>query len=186
MTRRVAESLHVRGFATLLLDLLTPEEEAVDIFTAQYRFDVPRLGARLTGAADWAKTMPELCDLPLGLFGDSTGAAAALIAAADRPDLIAAVVSRGGRPDLAGQALIRVIAPTLLLVGSADYPCIELNRKAMRRIPALVDLQIVSGATHLFEEPGALEEVERSAGDWFEQHLDGWCTLNVCVRTFSS
>jgi dienelactone hydrolase len=170
--RQVAQSLHVRGFATLLMDLLTPEEESVDIYTTQYRFDVPRLAARVSGAAAWAKTVPEVCDLPIGLFGASTGAAAALRAAADRPDLIAAVVSRGGRPDLAGQALPRVSSPTLLIVGSADHPVIELNRKAMRRMPAEVDLQIVAGATHLFEEPGTLEEVERLAGDWFEQYLD--------------
>lgn len=170
--RQVAESLQVRGFATLLLDLLTPEEESVDIYTTQYRFDVPRLGARVAGAAEWAKTMSEVCDLPIGLFGASTGAAAALMAAAEQPDLIAAVVSRGGRPDLAGEALPRVDAPTLLIVGSADHSVIPLNRKAMRRMRAEVELQIVSGAAHLFEEPGTLEEVERLAGDWFEQYLD--------------
>ena len=170
--RQVAESLQSRGLATLLRDLLTPEEESVDIYTAQYRFDVPRLAARVAGAAEWAKAMPEVCDLPVGLFGASTGAAAALMAAAEQPDLIAAVVSRGGRPDLAGEALRRVDAPTLLIVGSADHPVIELNRRAMRRMPAEVALAIVSGATHLFEEPGTLEEVERLAGDWFEQYLD--------------
>ena len=170
--RQVAESLQSRGFATLLLDLLTPQEESVDIYTTQYRFDVPRLAARVAGAAQWAKAVPEVCDLPVGLFGASTGAAAALMAAAEQPDLIAAVVSRGGRPDLAGEALRRVDAPTLLIVGSADHPVIELNRKAMRRLPAETELQIVSGATHLFEEPGTLEEVERLAGDWFEQYLD--------------
>ena len=169
--RQVAESLHLRGFATLLLDLLTPEEESVDLYTTQYRFDVPRLGARVAAAAEWAKTVPEVCDLPIGLFGASTGAAAALIAAAERPNLVAAVVSRGGRPDLAGEALHRVSTPTLLIVGSADHPVIELNRKAMRRMPAKVELQIVAGATHLFEQPGTLEEVERLAGDWFEQYL---------------
>lgn len=169
--RQVAESLQLRGFATLLLDLLTPEEESVDLYTTQYRFDVPRLGTRVAAAAEWAKTVPEVCDLPIGLFGASTGAAAALIAAAERPNLIAAVVSRGGRPDLAGEALHRVSTPTLLIVGSADHPVIELNRKAMRRMPAEVDLQIVAGATHLFEQPGTLEEVERLAGDWFEQYL---------------
>lgn len=170
--RQVAESLQVRGFATLLLDLLTPQEESVDIYTAQYRFNVPRLGARVAGAAEWAKATPDVCDLPIGLFGASTGAAAALMAAAERPDLIAAVVSRGGRPDLAGEALRGVGAPTLLIVGSADHPVLELNRKAMHRMPADAALAIVSGATHLFEEPGALEEVERFAGDWFERYLD--------------
>ena len=169
--RQVAESLHSRGFATLLLDLLTPEEESVDLYTTQYRFDVARLGTRVAAAAEWAKTVPEVCELPIGLFGASTGAAAALIAAAERPNLVAAVVSRGGRPDLAGEALHRVSTPTLLIVGSADHPVIELNRKAMRRMPAEVDLQIVAGATHLFEQPGTLEEVERLAGDWFEQYL---------------
>ena len=169
--RQVAESLHLRGFATLLLDLLTPEEESVDLYTTQYRFDVPRLGTRVAAAAEWAKTVPEVCDLPIGLFGASTGAAAALVAAASRSGDVAAVVSRGGRPDLAGEALHRVSTPTLLIVGSADHPVIELNRKAMRRMPAEVDLQIVAGATHLFEQPGTLEEVERLAGDWFEQYL---------------
>jgi putative phosphoribosyl transferase len=170
--RQVAESLHMRGLATLLMDLLTPQEESVDTFTSQYRFDIPRLGERVTGAADWAKTVAAVCDLPIGLFGASTGAAAALMAAADRPDLVAAVVSRGGRPDLAGEALARVVAPTMLIVGSADHTVIELNRKAMRRMTAEVELQIVAGATHLFEEPGTLEEVERLAGEWFEQFLD--------------
>jgi dienelactone hydrolase len=170
--RQVAESLHVRGFATLLMDLLTPQEESVDIYTSQYRFDIPRLGERVTAAADWARTAAAIGDLPIGLFGASTGAAAALLAAADRPDLIAAVVSRGGRPDLAGEALARVVAPTMLIVGSADHMVIELNRKAIRRMRAEVELQIVAGARHLFEEPGTLEEVERLAGEWFEQFLD--------------
>lgn len=170
--RQVAESLHSRGFATLLIDLLTPEEESVDIYTSQYRFDIPRLGERVIGAADWAKSAAAVCDLPIGLFGASTGAAAALLAAADRPELVAAVVSRGGRPDLAGEALARVPAPTMLIVGSADHAVIELNRKAMRRMRAEVELQIVAGATSLFVEPGTLEQVERLAGEWFEQFLD--------------
>lgn len=170
--RKVAESLQMRGFATLLLDLLTPEEESVDIYTSQYRFDIPRLGERVKAAAEWAKTVPQVSDLPCGLFGASTGAGAALVAAAARPDLVRAVVSRGGRPDLAGAALANVDAPTLLIVGSADHAVIEMNRKALRRIPAESELQIVSGAGHLFEEPGTLEEVERLAGDWFEQYLD--------------
>lgn len=170
--RQVAESLHSRGFATLLIDLLTPEEESVDIYTSQYRFDIPRLSERVIGAADWAKSAAAVCDLPIGLFGASTGAAAALLAAADRPELVAAVVSRGGRPDLAGDALARVPAPTMLIVGSADHAVIELNRKAMRRMRAEVELQIVAGATSLFVEPGTLEQVERLAGEWFEQFLD--------------
>jgi dienelactone hydrolase len=169
--RHVAQSLHARGFATLLLDLLTPEEESVDLYTKEYRFDIPRLATRVGGAASWAQTHPEVCDLPIGCFGASTGAAAALIAAADYPDIIQAVVSRGGRPDLAGEALARVKAPTLLIAGSADHDVIALNRKAMRWMTADVQLQIVHGATHLFEEPGTLEEVERLAGDWFATHL---------------
>ena len=169
--RQVAQSLHVRGFATLLLDLLTPEEESVDLYTKEYRFDIPRLAKRVGGAAAWAQTHPEVCDLPIGCFGASTGTAAALIAAADHPDRISAVVSRGGRPDLAAEALARVKTPTLLIAGSADHDVIALNRKAMRWMTCEVQLRIVHGATHLFEEPGALEEVERLAGDWFEAHL---------------
>jgi pimeloyl-ACP methyl ester carboxylesterase len=169
--RQVAEFLDRRGFATLLLDLLTPEEEAVDVRTAQYRFDIARLGPRVSAAADWARGRADLCDLPIGCFGASTGAAAALIAAAERPGTIGAVVSRGGRPDLAGDALPRVTAPTLLIVGGDDEPVIEMNRDAMRRMRAPVELEIVPGATHLFEEPGTLEEVARLAAQWFARHL---------------
>jgi dienelactone hydrolase len=169
--RAVAETLQVRGYATLLLDLLTEEEESVDIYTAEYRFDIPRLASRVRAAAEWAASMPAISELPIGLFGASTGAAAALIAAAERPDLVRAVVSRGGRADLADDALPRVHAPTLLIVGGADREVIELNRQAMRRMLAPVELRIIAGATHLFEEPGALEEVEREAGEWFEQQL---------------
>jgi len=169
--RQVAQSLHVRGFATLLLDLLTPEEESVDLYTKEYRFDIPRLATRVGGAAAWGQAQPEVGDLPIGCFGASTGAAAALIAAAEHPDIITAVVSRGGRPDLAGAALARVKAPTLLIAGSADHDVIALNRKAMRWMACDVQLHIVQGATHLFEEPGTLEEVERLAGDWFAAHL---------------
>ena len=169
--RQVAASLNLRGQATLLVDLLTPEEESVDIYTGQYRFDIPRLAARVRAAGEWTQTVPEICELPLGYFGASTGAAAALIAAADRPDLVRAVVSRGGRPDLANHALARVHAPTLLIVGSADREVIEMNRQAMRQIPGVVELRLVHGATHLFEERGTLEEVERLAGDWFERYL---------------
>jgi putative phosphoribosyl transferase len=169
--RHVAEFLGGRGFATLLLDLLTSEEEAVDERTREYRFDIERLGPRVSAAADWARREPELHDLPVGCFGASTGAAAALIAAADRPQVITAVVSRGGRPDLAGDALPRVTAPTLLIVGGDDEPVIELNRQAMRQMRALVELAIVPGATHLFEEPGTLEQVERLAAAWFARHL---------------
>jgi putative phosphoribosyl transferase len=169
--RQVAEYLDERGFATLLLDLLTPAEEAVDVQTARYRFDIGRLGARVTAAADWVRTEPHLAGLPAGCFGASTGAAAALIAAAERPDIVRAVVSRGGRPDLAGDALARIHAPTLLIVGGNDEPVIQMNRDAMAGMHAEVHLEIVPGATHLFEERGALEQVARLSADWFERHL---------------
>ena len=171
--RQVAGFLGERGFATLLLDLLTAGEEAVDARTAEYRFDIARLGARVTAAADWAAGRSDVGSLAIGCFGASTGAAAALIAAADRPSLISAVVSRGGRPDLAGEALGRVRAPTLLVVGGSDEPVIDLNRHAMRRMTAAVELHIVPGATHLFEEPGALEQVSGLAADWFARYLRG-------------
>jgi dienelactone hydrolase len=169
--RAVAETLQIRGYATLLLDLLTPEEESVDIYTAEYRFDIPRLASRVRAAAEWAAAAPRLSQLPIGLFGASTGAGAALMAASERPDLIVAVVSRGGRPDLANDALPLVHAPTLLIVGGADRAVIELNREAMRHMLAPVELRIIPGATHLFEEPGALDEVEREAGEWFERYF---------------
>jgi dienelactone hydrolase len=171
--RQVADFLDERGFATLLLDLLTPDEEAIDIQTAEYRFDIPRLGPRVSAAADWAATRADLRTLRIGCFGASTGAAAALIAAAERPTTIAAVVSRGGRPDLAGAALPRVEAPTLLIVGGYDEPVIELNREAMRQMRAHVELEIVPGATHLFEEPGTLEQVSGLAARWFARYLSG-------------
>ena len=169
--RQVAEFLGDRRFATLLLDLLTAEEEAVDERTAEFRFDIPRLGPRVGAAADWAATRSDIGALPIGCFGASTGAAAALIAAAERPAAIAAVVSRGGRPDLAGDALARVKAPTLLIVGGHDEPVIEMNRAAMRRMRAHVELEIVPGATHLFEEPGTLEQVASLAAAWFARYL---------------
>jgi dienelactone hydrolase len=168
--RQVAEFLGERGFATLLLDLLTAQEEIIDEGTAEYRFDIARLGPRVSAAADWASTRPDIAALPIGCFGASTGAAAALIAAADRPAAIAAVVSRGGRPDLAGDALALVEAPTLLIVGGDDEPVIELNREAMRQMRARVELEIVPGATHLFEEPGALTQVAELAARWFAQY----------------
>ena len=170
--QQVAETLQYRGFATLLVDLLTPQEESVDLYTRQYRFDIPRLAARIADATDWAKTNPDVCDLPAGYFGASTCAAAALTAAAEHPEHVRAIVSRGGRPDLAGTALQRVKAPTLMIVGSADVDVIELNKDAMRRMTAMTALEIVPGATHLFEEPGTLEEVERLAGDWFARYLN--------------
>jgi putative phosphoribosyl transferase len=169
--RQVAEFLGDHGFATLLLDLLTPTEDAVDAKTAEYRFDIPRLGQRVCAAADWSATRADVGLLSIGCFGASTGAAAALIAAAERPAEIAAVVSRGGRPDLAGDALRLVQAPTLLIVGGYDEPVIELNRDAMQQMRAHVELKIVPGATHLFEEPGRLEQVSDLAVRWFTRYL---------------
>ena len=171
--RQVAEFLGDRGFATLLLDLLTSREEAIDVQTAEYRFDIARLGPRVSAAADWAAARADIGALRIGCFGASTGAAAALIAAAERPATIAAVVSRGGRPDLAGDALGRVEAPTLLIVGAYDEPVIKMNRDAMRQIHAHVELEIVPGATHLFEEPGTLEQVAGLAAGWFARYLRG-------------
>jgi putative phosphoribosyl transferase len=169
--RLVANVLQDRAFATLLLDLLTREEEIVDQQTGEYRFDIARLSRRVVAAADWAEQQPDLQHLRIAYFGASTGAAAALIAAAERPDTAGAVISRGGRPDLAGDALARVQAPTLLIVGGHDEPVIELNRAAMRRMRAPVRLEIVPGATHLFEEPGALERVAQLAAEWCQRHL---------------
>lgn len=169
--RAVAGVLEAGGFATLLLDLLTPEEEAVDEQTGEYRFDIDLLGRRVIEATDWVKPRPDLHRLPIAFFGASTGAAAALIAAAARPEVTRAVISRGGRPDLADEALPRVKAPTLLIVGGDDTPVIELNREAMQRMRAPVELEIIPGATHLFEEPGALDEVARLATNWCRRHL---------------
>jgi dienelactone hydrolase len=166
--RYVARKLNEVGFGTLLLDLLTQEEEAVDDYTAQLRFDIALLAGRLVGATDWLSRGASTRDLSIGYFGASTGAGAALVAAARRPNVVAAVVSRGGRPDLAGEALSQVRAPTLLIVGSDDVPVTGMNRKALDQLGAPVkQLAIVPGATHLFEEPGKLEEVARLAGDWF-------------------
>jgi pimeloyl-ACP methyl ester carboxylesterase len=164
--RAVAAALEQAGFATLLLDLLTPEEEIEDDRTSAYRFDIPMLGRRVVGASDWARTHRRLEHLEMVFFGASTGAAAALIAAAARPDMTRAVISRGGRPDLAGDALANVQAPTLLIVGGNDEVVIDLNRKAMARMQAPATLEIVPGATHLFEEPGALEQVAQLAVEW--------------------
>jgi len=169
--RAVAGVLEEGGFATLLLDLLTRQEEGIDQYTRQYRFDIDLLGRRVVSATDWVASRDDLRDLPLAYFGASTGAAAALIAAAERPEVTRSVISRGGRPDLAGAALPRVEAPTLLIVGGADGPVIEMNREAMAQMRAPVELEIVPGATHLFEEPGALEEVSRLARDWCRRHL---------------
>jgi putative phosphoribosyl transferase len=169
--RQVASVLDGAQFGTFLLDLLTPDEEAVDERTRQYRFDIDLLGRRVVGATDWAQTRPDL-RLPVIYFGASTGAAAALIAAAARPSIVRAVISRGGRPDLADTALPKVQAPTLLIVGGNDEPVIEMNREAMRRMTAPVELTIIPGATHLFEEPGALDEVARLATGWCQRHVD--------------
>jgi putative phosphoribosyl transferase len=169
--RYVAQVLQEGGLATLLIDLLTAEEEAVDVHTARLRFDIGLLAARLVGATDWLMQQPAANLLRVGYFGASTGGGAALVAAADRPGAVSAVVSRGGRPDLAGQALARVRAPTLLLVGEHDVPVIELNRQALAQLRAEKQLKLVPRATHLFEEPGALEEVARLARHWFLRHL---------------
>lgn len=169
--RYVAAELQAGRLATLLMDLLTPQEEAIDVRTAEFRFDIPLLGERVVGAVDWLRGRAETAALPIGCFGASTGAAAALIAAAERPDAVRAVVSRGGRPDLAREALPAVRAPTLLIVGGEDRPVIALNRAALAELPGEAALEIVPGATHLFEEPGTLEEVARLARDWFVRHL---------------
>ena len=163
--RAVASELNRAGLGTLLLDLLTEDEERADLLTREHRFDIDLLTARLTAAVDWAAgRFPEL---PLGLFGASTGAAAALATAAERPEEVRAVVSRGGRPDLAGDALERVEAPVLLVVGGRDEAVLELNNAAARRLRADYRLRVVPGATHLFEEPGALSEVAAAAKEWF-------------------
>jgi pimeloyl-ACP methyl ester carboxylesterase len=174
----VGEVLVQAGLATLLLDLLTPEEEYEDEFTGRFGFDVGLLAERVIGAIDWLGSdalvgdiPPALGDLPIGCFGASTGAAAALIAAAERPERVGAVVSRGGRPDLAGPALPRVTAPTLLIVGSRETEVLALNRCAQARLGGESRVEVVPGAGHLFEEPGALERVAELARDWFEGHL---------------
>lgn len=171
--RYVAQELRHSGLGTLLMDLLTAEEEEVDARTAHLRFDIGLLAERLGAATDWLRADPRTSRLPVGYFGASTGGGAALVAAAERPTEVAAVVSRGGRPDLAGAALPRVQAPTLLIVGGRDEPVIEMNREALARLRCEKRLEIVPGATHLFEEPGALEEVARLAGAWFARHLAG-------------
>jgi dienelactone hydrolase len=171
--RHVARVLNAGGLATLLVDLLTAEEEAQDARTGELRFDIPLLAGRLGQVTDWLGTQPTTRDLRPGYFGASTGAGAALIAAAERPTLVGAVVSRGGRVDLAGEALPRVKAPTLLIVGGQDTPVLRLNREALARLRVEARLEIVQGATHLFEEPGTLEQVARLAQQWFERHLSG-------------
>jgi putative phosphoribosyl transferase len=171
--RFVARALNQAGLATLLIDLLTREEESAERHTAHLRFDIALLADRLAGAIRWLRETPETADLAIGLFGASTGGGAALVAAAREPDAVRAVVSRGGRPDLAGEALPRVRAPTLLIVGGDDVPVIGMNEEAMGRMDPGVEvrLEIVPGATHLFEEPGTLEAVARLAAEFLVRHL---------------
>jgi putative phosphoribosyl transferase len=182
----VARVLERQGLATLLIDLLTPEEEALDHRTGHFRFDIPLLATRLVAMIDWLKRQPAFDalrpppseaerrlthTLPIGIFGASTGGGAALRAAAERPDEVAAVVSRGGRPDLAAGVLPDVLAPTLLIVGGDDPRVIKMNKDAMPRMRGEVSLEIIPGATHLFEEPGTLQRVAKLAAAWFDRHL---------------
>jgi putative phosphoribosyl transferase len=172
--RFVARVLNEAGLGTLLLDLLTADEEAVDVRTAEYRFDIGLLAGRVVGTTDWLANVEATAALPVGYFGASTGAGAALVAAARRPERVRAVVSRGGRPDLAAGDLPRVQAPTLLIVGGDDVPVIGMNRQALERLGSREKgLHIIPGASHLFEEPGTLEEVARLAADWLSRHLAG-------------
>ncbi|WP_335944814.1 alpha/beta family hydrolase [Pseudomonas sp. G166] len=169
--RYVAESLATRGLGSLLFDLLTVSEQRLDNLTGELRFNIPLLAKRLVGVIDWIGHDSALRSLRIGLFGASTGAAAALLAAVERADAVHAVVSRGGRTDLAGPALSQVRAPTLQIVGAQDPLVVRLNRQSSQALRCVQRLDIVPGATHLFEEPGALEEVARLAGDWFAEHL---------------
>lgn len=169
--RRVAAALNEGRFATLLLDLLTEDEEGADALTGRHRFDIELLAQRLDAAIAWLQHDAQTASLPLGLFGASTGAAAALVAAAQRETEVAAVVSRGGRPDLAGEALTRVRAPTRLIVGEHDVTVLELNEQARDTLPGEVQVDVVPGATHLFEEPGALDRVAALGRAWYERYL---------------
>lgn len=169
--RSVAQYLNGRGLATLLFDLLTPAEEAIDARTRAIRFDIALLARRLVGATDWIREQPQAKRLAVGYFGSSTGAAAALVAASEQDEVVRAVVSRGGRPDLAAEALTGVRAPTLLIVGGHDREVLALNESALAQLRCDKRLEIVPGATHLFEEPGALEQVAGLAGDWFARLL---------------
>lgn len=169
--RYVAEVLQDAGLATLLFDLLTADEERIDAQTMHLRFNITLLAERLVGAIDWCGSLPETRELPIGLFGASTGAAAALIAAARRQERVKAVVSRGGRPDLAFEELPNVKARTLLIVGEHDEPVIRMNREAANLLRCEHEIEIIPGASHLFEEPGALEEVARISTDWLRRHL---------------
>ncbi len=167
----VANALNHRSIATLLVDLLTPEEETIDERTREYRFDIPRLAGRLAKIGEWSEAQSRLKGMKIGYFGASTGAAAALVAAAEQQSLVAAVVSRGGRPDLAGEKLAQVRAPVLLVVGERDVHVFLWNKAALELLPAASRLELVPGATHLFEEPGTLETVVQLAADWFERHF---------------
>lgn len=169
--RRVAAALNDGGFATLLADLLTPDEDAIDARTAKLRFDIPMLAERTAGMIDWAGSEDSVGPLPVGLFGASTGAAAAIIAAARRPERTRAVVSRGGRVDLAGAALERLRAPLLMIVGGLDFAVMELHERVLTRITCAHAYEIVSRATHLFEEPGALDRVAELAVGWFQRYV---------------
>jgi len=169
--REVAAALQRAGFATLLFDLLTANEAEIDTITREHRFDIALLGARLTAATDWLRGEPDTTALGIGVFGASTGAAAALVSAAARPEAVRAVVSRGGRPDLAAEALPNVASPTLLIVGGEDDVVLNLNRQAYAALRCEKKLEIIPRATHLFEEPGAMEQVADLARDWFQQHL---------------
>ncbi|MBQ1088947.1 dienelactone hydrolase family protein [Streptomyces sp. B93] len=169
--RMVAAELRSGGLGTLLMDLLSEQEERQDMVTGQHRFDIPLLGRRLVAAVDWLGTQPETRRLPVALFGASTGAAAALVCAAGRPDGVLGVVSRGGRPDLAGDALGAVRAPVLLIVGGHDREVLRLNEEAAARLSGPHTLSVVPGATHLFEEPGALEQVADTARHWCDERL---------------
>ncbi|MGQ9555817.1 MAG: dienelactone hydrolase family protein, partial [Anaerolineae bacterium] len=169
--RYVAQELRRGGLGTFLIDLLTPQEEKIDLRTRQFRFDIGLLATRLVGVTDWLTQQPLTCQLKIGYFGASTGAAAALAAAARRSQAVSAIVSRGGRPDLAGSALLLVQAPTLLIVGGYDFPVISMNQEALTQLRAEKRLEIIPGATHLFEEPGALEKVAQLARDWFEHYM---------------
>src|SRR5438105_10625875 len=169
----VARTLNDAGLATLLFDLLTPEEESVDLYTREHRFDIGLLAERLVYATKWAKQEKQTQDFRIGYFGSSTGGGAALVAAAELPEEVGPVVSRGGRPDLAGDALPKVKAPTLLVVGGEDHVVIDLNEQARAQMKCECKIEIVPGATHLFEEPGALEHVAKLASDWFLLHAAG-------------
>ena len=169
--RYVADVLNEGSLATLLIDLLNGDEQEVDLQTAQLRFDIPFLANRLVAITQWLRDQPQVTDLKIGYFGASTGAGAALVAASELPRLIHAVVSRGGRPDLAGEALERVEAPTLAIVGGDDRAVLELNRQALARMHCVKALHVIPGATHLFEEPGALEEVAKLARAWFAEEF---------------